>query len=503
MEASGPFSMGSGSASRAERQKRMQTSVGPAGASALWGSGDAGAKDKPKAESSRRSNYRDPDKLQDQEEYSDQEGDVEVVDMSIVGSMDRLGPRSLPKIQGEEKKKKKPVKKEDGATAKGKGKDKPSDSGMNVDIKPDPEDVEASETARLARPADADPSQAADSTSGSTTPVAAGSEVAPTAKKEEGEGPIGPGDDSDGQGEVRQADALNLSESEEEEEPDDLGDDFLDQNELGEEDRNDAAGPDGRSQDSNHLFLFQFPQRFPQFHPRKHRKPKVEAKAAPSTSALSASPPGGGSSSSRSKAKSVAFADATPGDRPGAEKASHQGQTLKREHPSSAGLDGFGSLHLDGSGGDGQEGDTTQKDQPEGMVGRLQVYKGGRVEMHFPISDDEDDDEGGEDEDDEDGQKAGADGQGDDGDAELGIDGQCNRKTKTKRVLVMEVAGGSQSTFLQDVAILDKRSRKAHILGEVHRKFTVQPSIDGMLDDDARCWSRVQRIKQEGGELDG
>lgn len=49
--------------------------------------------------------------------------------------------------------------------------------------------------------------------------------------------------------------------------------------------------------------------------------------------------------------------------------------------------------------------------------------------------------------------------------------------------IVMELTGGSQSSFLQHVMILDGDQQKATTLGELHRKFVVSPEIESMLND--------------------
>jgi len=49
--------------------------------------------------------------------------------------------------------------------------------------------------------------------------------------------------------------------------------------------------------------------------------------------------------------------------------------------------------------------------------------------------------------------------------------------------IVMELTGGSQSSFLQQVMILDGEQQKATTLGELHRKFVVSPEIESMLND--------------------
>lgn len=354
--------------------------------------------------------YRDPDKLRDAEEYSDPEEDIEIVDMGQVGQLDSLAPRSLPRVQ--EKIKKREVKKE-----KGKEKDK------SLGIKPDPEDEEAGERARLSGPS----SRAGTIDSNTSTPLLK------TKAEEDAEE-----DQAEAEAEenevVRGADALDLSESEEEEMMDDLVDDFV---------FDDSSDVGGGEDASNRLYLFQFPQVFPKFKAPKDKPAKAESDnegggsaAGPPPSALSSSPPGGSTKPKRS----VAFAE-------GSKRGTATPPDTK---PSGSSLDSEALKRGFSSGSDPLRNSSSQSG-PEGMVGRLQVYRDGRVEMHFGSPD---------------------------------------------NPLVMEVAGGSQSSFLQDVALLDAKEKRATVLGEVHRKFTLSPSVEGMLGD----WENHCSMKGEESE---
>lgn len=467
MTASGPFAMGTGSLSRSERARRgggmggggggglvhlransaahrhyMLTSSLPTPRSHSFAPGSSSAADSKSDMKPLRSDasYRNPDKLRDAEQYSDQEDDVEIVDMGNVAELDELAPRSLPRMQEKDKKKGKGVVKKE----KGKGKE-----GAGI-VKPDPEDEEASDRARLQG------SESGSGSASSTPPVIGGVVKKKKAKKEEAGMPGAPSDNEDDDGDagaeevVRGADALDLSESEEEEMMDDLADDFV----------FDDTHSDGGGGDNNRLYLFQFPQMFPKFKAAKAKpiptaKPESDAEASSSTvqassssgggppaSALSSSPPGG----SKDKPKrSVAFAEgvkngtATPPDN-------------RDRKPTPAELSaGMKRSAMDNSSHLDPLSNSSSQSGPEGMIGRLQIYKDGRVEMHFG---------------------------------------------SPTNPLVMEVAGGSQSSFLQDVALLDAKEKRATVLGEVHRKFTVSPGVEGMLRD----WEGWCAGERGGGE---
>ena len=66
----------------------------------------------------------------------------------------------------------------------------------------------------------------------------------------------------------------------------------------------------------------------------------------------------------------------------------------------------------------------------------------------------------------------------------------------------MELTGGSQTSFLQDLALLDPVKREAYILGEIQRKFVCSPGVEGMLDDALRVQNRRSGggVKSEEGD---
>lgn len=217
------------------------------------------------------------------------------------------------------------------------------------------------------------------------------------------------------QPEVNTADALDLSESEGEELMDDLVDDFV----LHDED---DINPENR------LYLFQFPQLFPKFKaPRLAKADAAEATSAPADEI--------------SKRRSVSFAEGTTG---GAGRPS----TTKDKLPASSELDSDSDSEVD------EKKPKPTSNNTEGLVGKLDVYRDGRVFLRF-----------GE--------------------------------------LIMEVTGGSQSTFLQQVMLLDPSNRTATNLGELHRKFIVSPELDCMLndislhDDEKRLEEQERRKKEE------
>uniref|UniRef100_V5GS22 Uncharacterized protein n=1 Tax=Kalmanozyma brasiliensis (strain GHG001) TaxID=1365824 RepID=V5GS22_KALBG len=213
---------------------------------------------------------------------------------------------------------------------------------------------------------------------------------------------------------VNSADALDLSESEGEELMDDLVDDFVFHDD-------DDANPENR------LYLFQFPQLFPKFRALKANKADATdaaATAEPSTAAVTG------------KRRTVSFAEGTAGG---------AGQAVKDELPSSE-IDSDADSAIDSADED-KKTKLTTNNQHEGLVGKLDVYRDGRVFLRF-----------GE--------------------------------------LVMEVTGGSQSTFLQQVMLLDPSNRTATSLGELHRKFIVSPELDCMLND-IKLHDEEERAKED------
>lgn len=433
--------------SKYERNRRMagSASSGPSAASGGKWQGETEA-DNLRAVSSRGSSYRDPDKLKDKEEYSDQEEEVEIVDLDDVGELDAMAPRALPRMQDVEKKKKqerkKQVKKKEKEEQREKAKElasSSSSSAMDVDppaagtaspqVKADPEDVEAANRAALQNgKTEQDESKKATTISPDDSDAS----------------DVDSDDDRPKDGKV--VDALDLSESEEEETMDDLVDDFVFDDENLDTDH-------GGVDPSNRLYLFQFPQLFPRFKVSKDQRRRQAAAAAsaataktepphpaakmasspPPKSALSTSPPG-----SKGR-RSVAFAEGTVGGG-GAPSSS---TSVKREHDEDAA---------------GKPPASTAKPRPgpEGRVGSLKVYRDGRVEMHFTRKD-------------------------------------------PAQPLVMELTGGSQTSFLQDLAVLDPVKREAYILGEIQRKFVCSPGVEGMLDDAMRLGEKRERVKREGG----
>lgn len=213
---------------------------------------------------------------------------------------------------------------------------------------------------------------------------------------------------------VNTADALDLSESEGEELMDDLVDDFVFHDD-------DDANPENR------LYLFQFPQLFPKFRaPKANKADTMDAAAAaePSTGAATG------------KRRTVSFAEGTTGG---------AGKAVKDELPRSE-IDSDADSAIDSADED-KKTKLNTANQHEGLVGKLDVYRDGRVFLRF-------------------------------GD------------------LVMEVTGGSQSTFLQQVMLLDPSNRTATSLGELHRKFIVSPELDCMLND-IKLHDEEERAKEE------
>lgn len=216
-----------------------------------------------------------------------------------------------------------------------------------------------------------------------------------------------PGKDLD----LRQADALDLSASEEEEVMDDLLDDFVSRQD-GFDDIDDEP--------NDRLYLFQFPPLFPTFElpPATEKEEKSSAKPR----------------------RSVAFADDTVGGggAAGISPRDSPASTVKIEDRTKVEMD------LDGI-------EDEKQGSKEGQIGRLDIYRDGRVQLNF--------------------------GNG----------------------LVMDVTGGSQSSFLQQILIMDPQQQKATTIGEIDRKFVVAPEISSMLDDAVLAESEANMLSDPEG----
>ncbi|MCO5565351.1 hypothetical protein L7F22_019024 [Adiantum nelumboides] len=184
-----------------------------------------------------------------------------------------------------------------------------------------------------------------------------------------------PGKDADS----RQADALDLSASEEEEVMDDLLDDFVS--------RQDGFDDD---EPNDRLYFTQEEKEITNPKPRR----------------------------------SVAFADDTVGGGGAAGISPRDSPVSKAKNENQTKTE----IDLDGL-------EDEKQGPKEGQIGRLDIYRDGRVQFNF--------------------------GNG----------------------LVMDVTGGSQSSFLQQIMILDPRQQKATTIGEIDRKFVAAPEITSMLDD--------------------
>jgi DNA-directed RNA polymerase III subunit RPC4 len=65
----------------------------------------------------------------------------------------------------------------------------------------------------------------------------------------------------------------------------------------------------------------------------------------------------------------------------------------------------------------------------------------------------------------------------------------------------LQVTGGSQAAFLQQLMVLDASSATATTLGELHRKFVVAPDVEEMLRD-AAIGDREARERREREGMD-
>lgn len=372
MTASGPFALGPS----ARPTGKKIVPLGPGGSSLTpAGSADSSRSNTPAKLDPDRASYRNPDKLKDAEQYSDPEdGDIEIVDLDEVHILDELAPRALPRVAEKESKK---------------DKQKAADARQKkVDGRILKEERDANPSAAI-RVKSEDPDDIMASLEPSSTVISSAS-VTPQ-----------PEDAS----KINSADALDLSESEGEELMDDLVDDFVFHDD-------DDVNPENR------LYLFQFPQLFPHFKPLKKSK-ATDIKATTSTTDASA------------KRRNVSFAEGTTGG-PG---------LTGKDDPSATASSSEIDSDSDSSIADSEADDKKHKSKlstsskAEGLIGKLNVYRDGRVFLRF-----------GQD-------------------------------------LVMEVTGGSQSTFLQQVMLLDSTNSTATNLGELHRKFIVSPEVDCMLND--------------------
>lgn len=377
--------------------------IGPGGSSLTpSGSADSSRSGTPAKFDPDRASYRNPDKLKDAEQYSDPEdGGVEIVDMDQVHVLDELAPRALPRVAVKESKKDK-QKAADARQKKMEGRilkdERDANPSTAIRVKSEDDDDAMGEL---------DPSLTSGLNESGTSTVISSASATPQPEDEP---------------KVNTADALDLSGSEGEELMDDLVDDFVFHDD-------DDVNPENR------LYLFQFPQLFPNFKAPKISNTNItEPPAAPSDTE---------STSAASKRRSVSFAEGTTG---GAGQA--RPSSVKDEAPSSSEIDESDAYDSDAS--DNKKRDTklsAAKNNKEGLVGKLDVYRDGRVFLRF-----------GE--------------------------------------LVMEVTGGSQSTFLQQVMLLDPSNKTATTLGELHRKFIVSPELDCMLND-ISLYDEEKRLEEE------
>lgn len=326
--------------------------------------------------------YREPDRavLKEREDYSDAEDDgFEIVDMDEINDLDELAPRALPRMR------------QDAASARRSG--IKSEHG-----RPDGD----SRSGTVSRTASANVTPQPESAAASSMDG-----MAISAKDKAS----------------RAADALDLSASEDEEVMDDLLEDFVS---AGGPDGFDDAGPE------NQMYLFQFPPLFPKFERTKRHENLGDMDGGDEDGSGFAGP----SDSSKTKARrSVAFADDTVGGGGAAGQSPRATPGL-----STTGVKSEASPKRPASAGDDtrkEDHSAGQSKPPEGQIGRLDVFRDGRVHFRF-----------------------GAD-------------------------LVMDVTGGSQASFLQHVMIIDEDAQRATTLGELRRKFVVAPEIASMLADAA------------------
>lgn len=371
--------------------------IGPGGSSLTpAASADSSRSGTPAKTDPDRASYRNPDKLKDAEQYSDPEdGGVEIVDMDEVHALDELAPRALPRVAEKESKKDK----QKAVNARQKK--------MESRILKDEREANPSAFIRV-KSEDGDDVMEELNPSVTTGTSTAISSASATPQPED-------------EPKVNTADALDLSESEGEELMDDLVDDFVFHDD-------DDVNPENR------LYLFQFPQLFPKFKAPKNAKPNATNEASSDAENATGS----------SKRRSVSFAEGTTGGAGHARPSS-----AKDEPPSSSEIDD------DSDADDSDDQDDKKRDSKlaasksgkEGLVGKLDVYRDGRVFLRF-------------------------------GD------------------LLMEVTGGSQSTFLQQVMLLDPSNKTATNLGELHRKFIVSPELDCMLND-ISLYDEEMRVEAE------
>ncbi|PWY97755.1 hypothetical protein BCV70DRAFT_149176, partial [Testicularia cyperi] len=403
MTASGPFALGPSSRPTA---RAKVVPMGPGGANLA--SSSASSSTDPSSSSSAltktdpdRSAYRNPDKLQDAEAYSDDEdGGVEIIDLDQVHALDELAPRALPRI-AEKKSKKERQRAADQREKAIRSRIKAeSETVDGVRVK---SESEADQDILMGNGQDGDihgtmQERGVTVSSGTATPQ--------------------PEDES----KVNTADALDLSESEGEEIMDDLVDDFV-FNDL------EDASPENR------LYLFQFPQLFPRFKQSKSRSKKQDPDPVQPDVAEEGTAATNNTAAAAAKRRSVSFAEGTTGGAGSAGTAGGDDNVKGSAKDESDSESDSSDDQEDVKPTDKKLGSQSRsRPRPEGQIGKLDVYRDGRVFFRF-----------GE--------------------------------------LVMEVTGGSQSTFLQQVMLLDAQNQTATTLGELHRKFVVTPELDCMLND--------------------
>ncbi|KZV72232.1 hypothetical protein PENSPDRAFT_742865 [Peniophora sp. CONT] len=59
-------------------------------------------------------------------------------------------------------------------------------------------------------------------------------------------------------------------------------------------------------------------------------------------------------------------------------------------------------------------------------------------------------------------------------------------KMRLANGIVMDVTAATQPSFLQQATHVDHKSKRLHVLGEVHRRFVVTPDLDVLLDEMAK-----------------
>ncbi|KAJ9120628.1 hypothetical protein QFC22_002557 [Naganishia vaughanmartiniae] len=230
--------------------------------------------------------------------------------------------------------------------------------------------------------------------------------------------------------------AIDQSDSEEEEEEEDMTGDFVQE--------------EGMDDPEDKIYLFQFPEPFPKFLPNpatslQHKIEQLKAEAVSAAASVKAEPKAKAEPKTNGiLKKNVAFKegdvkmddDKEDGASDGDDKKATSAAKEKEKEKAAAREAKHAKAESDARFKKIAEYEKREKERKaEGRIGTLVVSKGGRVKMV------------------------------------LGRD------------IVMDVTPGVATTFVQQLVHLDKPSRQARVLGEVHKSYILTPDVDRLLHE--------------------